>query len=43
MYSIVRTDQEIPLVTPEVEDRFRCPVRMAELSIEVVKLTELPA
>src|SRR4029077_3230486 len=42
-YSIVRIDQKIPLVTPEVEDRFRCPVRMAELLIEVVKLTELPA
>jgi hypothetical protein len=36
-------DQKIPLVAPEVEDRYRCPVRMAELLIEVVKLTEPPA
>ena len=28
---MVRIDQKIPLITPEVEDRFRCPVRMAEL------------
>jgi hypothetical protein len=42
-YSIVRIGQEISRITPEVEDRFSCPVRMAELRFEVMKLTEPPA